>query len=139
MSITFSSPAKNKKELEQAGPFTPKFDENGLISAIAIDATDNTVLMLAYMNAEALSLTIETGIAHYYSRSRQQLWKKGETSGNFQEVRDILVDCDQDALVLKVNMTGESVACHTGRKSCFFRKVEGLNSNKPVLAMDENT
>jgi phosphoribosyl-AMP cyclohydrolase len=78
--------------------------------------------MLAHMNAEALSLTLETGIAHYWSRSRGKLWKKGETSGELQEVVELRTDCDQDAIVLVVNQTGRGAACHTGRQSCFYRR-----------------
>lgn len=133
MTITFNQPPKDKSLLEQDGDFTPKFDQNGLITAIVIDANDGEVLMLAHMNSEALSLTIETGIAHYYSRSRASLWKKGETSGNLQHVKEMRTDCDQDAVLLKVTMAGQGSACHTGRKSCFYRSVEGLESDKPSL------
>jgi phosphoribosyl-ATP pyrophosphohydrolase/phosphoribosyl-AMP cyclohydrolase len=95
---------------------------NNLIPAIVQDATTNEVLMLAYMNKEALELTLKTSYAHYFSRSRQQLWKKGETSGHIQEVVDIFLDCDNDTILLKVNQKG--VACHTGRKSCFFTNLK---------------
>lgn len=101
---------------------------NDLVPVITQDATTNEVLMLAYMNREALELTIKTNYAHYFSRSRQRIWKKGESSNHFQEVVDIFVDCDNDTLLLKVNQIG--VACHTGRKSCFFtnlRKDEIIN------------
>jgi len=100
-----------------------KFDENGLITAIAQDYASGEILMCAYMNAESLLKTIETGRATYFSRSRQALWLKGETSGHFQNVKEILVDCDGDALVLKVEQLG--VACHTGERTCFYRKIEG--------------
>ena len=93
--------------------------KNGLISAIAQDAATGEVLMTAFMNEEAFNKTVQTGKAHYYSRSRDKLWLKGETSGNFQEVKEILVDCDQDAVVLKVEQKGG--ACHKGYRSCFFR------------------
>ncbi len=99
-----------------------KFDEKGLVPAITQDCRTEEVLMLAYMNRESLELTIETGKAHYFSRSRQQLWLKGETSGHFQQVRSISIDCDGDTLLLKVEQTG--AACHTGHHSCFFRKAE---------------
>ncbi len=102
-----------------------KFDENGLVPAIAQDVGTGEVLMLAYMNEESLKLTIETGIAHYYSRSRKELWKKGETSGNIQEVKGIYYDCDGDSILLKVNQKG--VACHTGNYSCFFNEIVGYN------------
>ncbi|MEQ3650607.1 phosphoribosyl-AMP cyclohydrolase [Hyphomonas sp.] len=100
----------------------PKFNADGLIAAIAQDTGTGEVLMLAWMNADALAATIETGQATYWSRSRQALWVKGETSGHVQQVVDIRVDCDQDAVLLKVNQTGG--ACHTGRASCFYRIVE---------------
>ena len=100
----------------------PKFNADGLIAAIAQDTGTGEVLLLAWMNADALAATIETGQATYWSRSRQALWVKGETSGHVQQVVDIRVDCDQDAVLLKVNQTGG--ACHTGRASCFYRIVE---------------
>lgn len=102
---------------------TIKFDSKGLVPAIAQDATTGEVLMMAYMDREALVKTISTGKAHYFSRSRNRLWLKGETSGNFQEVREILYDCDEDTILLKVNQIG--VACHTGERSCFFRRLAG--------------
>ena len=95
---------------------------NGLVPVIVQDVDTNEVLMLAYMNEEALKKTIETGYAHYFSRSRNKLWKKGESSGHTQEVKDILVDCDNDTILLKVKQNG--VACHTGRKSCFFTNLK---------------
>ncbi len=98
-----------------------KFDEKGLIPAIAQDAISGEVLMCAYMNQESLTKTLETGNATYFSRSRQELWEKGSTSGHVQKVKEILVDCDGDALVLKVEQTG--AACHTENPSCFYRKV----------------
>ena len=100
----------------------PRFDDNGLIAAIAQDAVTGEVLMLAWMNADALRQTIETGRATYWSRSRGALWVKGETSGHIQEVTEIRVDCDQDAVLLKVRQTGG--ACHTHRESCFYRRIE---------------
>lgn len=96
----------------------------GLIPAIAQDAETGEVLMLAYMNEESWKYTLETGNATYWSRSRQKLWKKGESSGNVQKVREILVDCDDDTVVLKVEQIG-GAACHTGQRSCFYRRVEG--------------
>jgi len=101
----------------------PRFDTNGLIACVTRDASDGQVLMLAYMNEEALRLTIETGIAHYWSRSRQALWRKGEVSGQVQKVTEIRTDCDQDALLLTVDPGGDGGACHTGRRSCFYRKI----------------
>ncbi|WP_336964253.1 phosphoribosyl-AMP cyclohydrolase [Sphingobium aquiterrae] len=99
----------------------PKYDGDGLVTAVVTDAGDGTVLMLAHMNALALALTIETRIAHFWSRSRQSLWKKGETSGNMLHVEDIRIDCDQDAVWLIARADGP--ACHTGERSCFFRRV----------------
>jgi phosphoribosyl-AMP cyclohydrolase len=98
------------------------FDEKGLVPAVIQDSHSLEVLMVAYMNKESLRLTLETGETHFWSRSRQCLWHKGETSGNVQRVREILVDCDSDTLVIKVDQEGN--ACHTGRRSCFFRRVD---------------
>jgi phosphoribosyl-ATP pyrophosphohydrolase/phosphoribosyl-AMP cyclohydrolase len=102
-------------------PADLRFDANGLIPAIAQDAENGQVLMLAYMNAEAVSRTLDTGLAHYYSRSRQRLWRKGEESGHVQRVRAILYDCDEDALLLRVDQV--VAACHTGNRSCFYREL----------------
>lgn len=113
-----------KHELEEGESFTPKFDGNGLIPAICTDAASGTVLMFAWMNEEALRRSIETGKAWYWSRSRQQLWQKGETSGNTQVIVDMRTDCDQDVIWISVDQSG-GAACHTGRKSCFYRRVEG--------------
>lgn len=99
----------------------PKFDDRGLLTAIAQDAASKEILMVAFMNREALARTQETGKAHFYSRSRDALWMKGETSGNVLDVENILVDCDQDALVLMVRPAGP--ACHTGERSCFYREL----------------
>ena len=103
--------------------FKPDFSK-GLIPAIAQDSKDGEVLMLAYMNEEAWNRTLETGEAHYWSRSRQKLWHKGETSGNVQKVHSIRLDCDKDTILLSVTQIG-GAACHTGRRSCFFRKWDG--------------
>jgi phosphoribosyl-AMP cyclohydrolase len=100
-----------------------KFDEKGLIPVIVQDSESKEVLMLAYMNEETLKLTLKTGEAHYWSRERKRIWKKGETSGNVQKICEVLVDCDGDALLIKVEQTGG--ACHEGYKSCFFRNIEG--------------
>lgn len=115
--------AGSKTELEEGGVFTPRFDADGLIGCIVADARDGAVLMFAYMNAEALRLTLDTGIAHYWSRSRQCLWRKGDTSGQQQKVTEIRTDCDQDVLLLKVEPSGDGGACHTGRRSCFYRRL----------------
>lgn len=96
-----------------------KFDDKGLIPVIAQDGENGQVLMLAYANREALELTLSTGTVHYFSRSRQEIWHKGATSGHFQEVKEILIDCDQDAVLIKINQIG--AACHTGKRSCFYR------------------
>lgn len=111
--------------LDETDRFQPRFDDAGLITAIVCDARDNAVLMVAHMNAEALRLTRETGIAHFWSRSRKALWKKGETSGETLKVTEILTDCDQDVLLVKAEPQGKGAACHTGRRSCFYRRVEG--------------
>lgn len=121
-----------KDALEHGAIFAPRFDANGLVTAITIEEGTNEVLMVAFMNAEAIMLTLETGFAHYYSRSRGKIWKKGESSGEMQHVRQVRTDCDQDAIVLTVIQTGHGAACHTGRKSCFYRKVT-LIDGKPVL------
>ncbi len=110
-------------EREEGTSFAPKFDPDGLVIAVVTSATTGEVLMLAHMNKEALARTIETGEAHFWSRSRARLWRKGETSGNVQRVVEMRVDCDQDAVLLKVEMTGADAACHTGRKSCFYRTI----------------
>jgi phosphoribosyl-AMP cyclohydrolase len=107
---------------DETAQLRPRFDANGLIAAIAQDSVTGEVLMLAWMNAEALEKTIETGRATYWSRSRTALWVKGETSGHTQEVIELRVDCDQDAVLLKVRQTGG--ACHTDRESCFYRRIE---------------
>lgn len=100
---------------------TLKFDEKGLIPAIIQDIENNEVLMMAYMNKESLRLTIETGFTHFWSRSRKKLWKKGETSGNIQRVKEIFYDCDEDTLLIKIRQKG--MACHTGNRTCFFRSI----------------
>lgn len=102
--------------------FTPKFDDRGLLSAVVVDAADGTVLMVAFMDREALAATIETGFAHFHSRSRGRLWKKGESSGNVLAVDEMLVDCDQDALVLRCRPAGPT--CHTGTRSCFSHRLD---------------
>ena len=115
------------KEVEEGFCFLPKFDANGLITAISQDTQTGQVLMVAYMNDEALKLTLETGNAVFFSRSRQKLWKKGEESGHVQKVQQILVDCDQDCLILKV--TVDQGQCHVGYQSCFYRAVKKDSSD----------
>ncbi|MFC0011696.1 phosphoribosyl-AMP cyclohydrolase [Devosia nitrariae] len=124
MTLTFADPKPlSHEELEEGSTFAPRFDAHGLIAVLAIEAGTNTVLMFAHMNAEALSLTLETGFVHYWSRSRGKIWKKGETSGELQKVVELRTDCDQDAIVVVVEQMGRGAACHTGRKSCFYRRV----------------
>lgn len=110
-------------EREQGHAFMPRFDAQGLLTAIAMDSVSREVLMVAFMDAEALAKTRETGLAHFHSRSRGRLWLKGETSGHFLRVQELRVDCDQDALVMLVRPEGP--ACHTGATSCFYRVLDG--------------
>ena len=116
--------ASSAQELERGAVLAPRFDANGLIAAVATHADTGEVLMLAWMNAEALRLTLDTGEAHYFSRSRNVLWRKGESSGQVQRVAEVRVDCDQDAVWLKVRPQGDGGACHVGFRSCFYRAVE---------------
>lgn len=116
--------AASRDALEDGAEFTPRFDENGLLGAIAVDAASGAVLMFAFMNEEALARTLATGEAHFWSRSRGKLWRKGETSGNVLRLVEMLTDCDQDCLLLRVEIGGDKAACHTGRASCFYRRVE---------------
>lgn len=110
--------------LEQGTLLAPRFDANGLIAAVATHVETGEILMLAWMNAEALDLTLKTGEVHYYSRSRRALWKKGETSGQFQKLVEVRIDCDQDAVWIKVLPQGDGGACHVGFRSCFYRVIE---------------
>ncbi len=118
------SPPGTSAEVEAGLALQPRFDADGLIAAIVTDARSGEVLMFAWMNAEALAATLETRLAHFWSRSRARLWKKGEESGNLFHVEEIRVDCDQDALWLRVTVAGAGAACHTGERSCFYRSVE---------------
>ncbi len=118
----FASPG-NHDALELGAALTPRFDANGLITAVVTDADTGEVLMLAHMNADALAQTIETGIATYWSRSRAEIWVKGATSGNLQRVKELRVDCDQDAVLLKVTVDGHGASCHRGYRSCFYRTI----------------
>jgi len=116
------------EQVEEGNELAPKFDEKGCIPCITTHAETGEVLMFAFMNAEALRLTITTSLAHYWSRSRQQLWKKGETSGMFQNVQSILIDDDQDCVIIKVTLTAPSIggneaSCHVGYRSCFYREI----------------
>jgi phosphoribosyl-AMP cyclohydrolase len=115
--------ASETLDREQGDRFLPRFDDKGLLTAIALDSQTREVLMVAFMDAEALARSRATGLAHFHSRSRGRLWLKGETSGHFLRIEEIRVDCDQDALVLLVRPEGP--ACHTGETSCFYRRLEG--------------
>lgn len=135
--ISFA-PRGSKAEIEEGERLSPKFDADGLLTAVTVDADDGTVLMVAHMDAQALALTIETGIAHYFSRSRGRLWKKGEESGHVQTLVELRVDCDQDAVVLRVRQGGPGAACHTGRRSCFYRSVPLGTAPSPALKLAFN-
>jgi phosphoribosyl-AMP cyclohydrolase len=117
------APRDSRHDVETTHLFQPKFDAEGLIPAIVTDARDGEVLMFAWMNAEALALTIETGIGHFWTRSRGKIWKKGEESGNFLRVVQLRTDCDQDVVWLRVEVEGAGIACHTGRRTCFYREI----------------
>jgi phosphoribosyl-AMP cyclohydrolase len=119
---------------EEGFSLQPKFDASGLVTCVATDAATGEVLMVAHMNDEALQKTIESGEAWYFSRSRSALWRKGETSGQTQRVVEMRVDCDQDAVWIRVGQTG--AACHTGRKSCFYRKVETSGGGVRLVPTD---
>ncbi len=123
--------------LDETDILSPKYDKNGLIAAIAQDYHNQDILMLAWMNEEALQKTIETGEAYYWSRSRNELWHKGDTSGAIQIVREIRVDCDQDAVVLLVEQK-QTGACHTGRSSCFYRRVILEDENTKLEFLDDS-
>lgn len=120
-SSAFFPPPGPKSELEEGSSLTPRFGADGLITCVTTDAATGELLMVAHMNAEALAKTIETGQAWYWSRSRGELWLKGATSGQIQTVFEMRIDCDQDALWLKVHVAGDGGCCHTGRRSCFYR------------------
>ncbi len=122
----------DKAALEEGAEFAPRFDANGLVVCVTVEAGTREILMVAYMNQLALDKTIETGVAHYWSRSRNALWRKGDTSGQVQRVISLAVDCDQDAIMLTVEPGGDRKACHTGRKSCFYRRLD-FNSGRLVF------
>ena len=121
MALAFDAPSQDKSILEEGTAFTPKFDAHGLITAVVTDARDNALLM----------------VAHYFSRSRGKIWKKGETSGNLQTVVEMMTDCDQDALLLKVTVAGHDATCHTGRRSCFYRRVEDADGRVRLAIADD--
>jgi phosphoribosyl-AMP cyclohydrolase len=132
MSTNLFPQAHSKHDLERGAALAPRFNADGLVVAVAQHADTGEILMLAWMNAEALKLTVETRIAHYFSRSRGELWKKGDTSGQLQDVVELRVDCDQDAVLLKVRPRGDGGACHVGFRSCFYRVLEdGALIEKP--------
>jgi len=115
--------APSSEALEHGTQFAPRFDDSGLIPAICTDSVSGEVLMFAWMNADALQATLASGEAHFYSRSRKKLWKKGEESGNVLAISEMATDCDQDVIWLKVAVAGAGKACHTGARSCFYRRV----------------
>lgn len=117
------APPGTKLDLEEGGLLTPRFDRDGLVTCVTVRAADREVLMVAHMNAQALARTLETGEAWYWSRSRGELWHKGATSGQTQRVVEMRVDCDQDTILLVVEVGGDGGACHTGRPTCFYRRV----------------
>ena len=123
MSDDFFSNRVSVQQVEESNELAPKFDNEGLIPVITMDSKTGGILMLGYQNAEALSLSIKTGFAHYWSRSRKCLWKKGDTSGLYQRIDEILIDDDQDAVLMKVSVDGTGASCHVGYKSCFYRKI----------------
>jgi phosphoribosyl-AMP cyclohydrolase len=124
MSTSLFPHAHDTHALERGDQLAPRFNADGLVVAVAQHADTGEILMLAWMNDEALKLTVDTGIAHYFSRSRNALWKKGETSGQLQLVEELRVDCDQDAVLIKVRPQGDGGACHVGFRSCFYRVME---------------
>ena len=127
----FAKPPTSKRSLEEGARLHAALRRQAAsLTAVVTDADDGMLLMVAHMNAEALALTLETGIAHYWSRSRSCLWKKGETSGNFQQVVEVRTDCDQDAVWLRVKVAGHDATCHTGRRSCFYRLVN-IDGRRP--------
>lgn len=117
-------PATEAGDREEGSAFLPRFSADGLLTCVTVDAHSGEVLMVAHMNAEALDKTLSSGVMHYWSRSRQSLWRKGDTSGQIQRLEELRVDCDQDALLARVSVGGDGGACHTGRRSCFYRRVE---------------
>jgi len=137
MSASFRPPG-SKTELEEGAALTPRFGPDGLVTCVAADADTGEVLMVAHMNAAALAKTIETGEAWYWSRSRAELWRKGATSGQVQSVAEIRVDCDPDAVLLKVRVGGDGGCCHTGRRSCFYRRVapSGASGGPELVFVD---
>ena len=128
---------KSIEQVEEGSELAPKFDDNGLIPVVISDYSSNDILMHGYMNQESLKETIDTGAAHYWSRSRQLLWKKGATSGMIHRVKEILIDDDQDAIWLKVEVEGLGASCHVGYKSCFYRKIINKDDSSIRLEFTE--
>lgn len=126
------TPAGAPDDVEEGAALRPKFDANGLVTCVTTDAASGELLMVAFMNEEALQKTIASGEAWYYSRSRARLWRKGESSGHVQKVLEMRVDCDQDAVWLRVEQGG-GAACHTGRRSCFYRRIDRDEAGAPLL------
>ena len=128
---------EDKTEREEGDVFAPAFDAHGLLPAIVTSAATGGILMFAYMNEDALARSIETGDAYFWSRSRNSLWRKGETSGNTLRIVEMQTDCDQDVVLLKVEMAGPGVCCHTGRVSCFYRRVPlGKEAGQKLVQVD---
>jgi phosphoribosyl-AMP cyclohydrolase len=125
--------AQTTADVESGAEFAPRFAADGLITCVTTAAADGAVLMVAHMNAEALERTLSTGIMHYWSRSRGALWRKGDTSGQVQRLVELRVDCDQDALVAVVEVGGDGGACHTGHRSCFYRRVEWRDGHARLI------
>ncbi|MGE9289663.1 MAG: phosphoribosyl-AMP cyclohydrolase [Puniceicoccales bacterium] len=133
----FFAKRESIEQVEEGDQLAPKFDQHGVIPCVTLHSQSREVLMFAFMNAEALELTIKTGLAHYWSRSRKKLWKKGESSGMFQHVKRMLIDDDQDCIILEVELSkpktgGEEASCHVGYRSCFYREVQLGESEAPV-------
>ncbi len=133
----FSAPGY-KSEQESGSDFSPKFGADGLITAVVCDASTGALLMVGHMNDQALARSLETGEAHYWSRSRGELWHKGGTSGNVQKIIEIATDCDQDALAIRVEVSGHGATCHTGHKSCFYRKVVMEGKKARLITSDDD-
>ncbi len=125
-------------DIEETVRFVPRFGPDGLMPCIASDAETGATLMLAWVNEEAIRRTLETGLAHYWSRSRKEMWKKGESSGALQRVVDIRIDCDQDTLLYRVKPRRRQATCHTGRETCFYRKLEA-DGDTIILALDSGS
>lgn len=132
----FPEPSTNTDTQEFGATFAPRFDKAGLVTAVTVEHDSHQVLMVAHMNDEAIRATLDTGYAHYWSRSRSKLWKKGESSGETQKVHALYVDCDQDALVIEVSVDGRGSACHNGYRSCFYRRVDQADGEKTLTTTD---